>query len=289
MPFNGSGTYSAPASSWNPAVDNTDIDANDWIALLADLTTALSTCVLKDGTQTPTANIPMGGFKFTGLAAGSASGNSLRYEQVNGVVTTAGDTLYASGAGALARLAVGAAKTRLAVNSGATAPEWVADTQNTVVTAAGDLLQASGSGVLARLAIGALGTRLHSTGSAAEWQGTWFKIVSNTRVMHAANGTVAYTGAGFTPKAAILIGGRDSVSGTVSMGFTDGTLSGCISIVTAFASMYFAANTLVFDEGGGATQAAVFSAWGSDGMSLTWTKNGAPSGNTQTFQILYIR
>ncbi|MDO8703309.1 MAG: hypothetical protein Q7J84_00035 [Sulfuricaulis sp.] len=38
--------------------------------------------MLKDGTQTLTANIPMGGFKLTGLAAGSATGNSLRYEQL---------------------------------------------------------------------------------------------------------------------------------------------------------------------------------------------------------------
>jgi hypothetical protein len=60
MPFNGSGTYAAPASSWNPAVANTDIDVTDWTALLADVTTALSTCVLKDGTQTATAVIPFG-------------------------------------------------------------------------------------------------------------------------------------------------------------------------------------------------------------------------------------
>src|SRR3954469_24131198 len=107
MPLNGSGSYSAPASTWNPAVTNTTINSTDWTALLADLTTALSTAMYKDGQATPTANIPMGGFKLTGLAAGNASGNSLRYEQVNGVVTTAGDLLQATGAGAFTRVSFG--------------------------------------------------------------------------------------------------------------------------------------------------------------------------------------
>lgn len=82
MPYNGSGTYAAPASSWNPVTTGTAINSTDWKALLADVTTALSTCLLKDGQQTPTANIGMGGFKLTGLGAGSAAGNSVRYEQV---------------------------------------------------------------------------------------------------------------------------------------------------------------------------------------------------------------
>lgn len=82
MPLNGSGTYAAPASSFNPAVSNTAISSTDWAALLADIATALSTAMYKDGQATPTANIPMGSFKLTGLAAGTATGNSLRYEQL---------------------------------------------------------------------------------------------------------------------------------------------------------------------------------------------------------------
>ena len=41
------------------------------------------------------------------------------------VLTTQGDTLYASGANTLARLAKGTAGQTLKMNSGATAPEWV--------------------------------------------------------------------------------------------------------------------------------------------------------------------
>lgn len=95
MPFSG-GNYSAPSNSWNPAVTGTTINATDWATLLADLSTALSTCVLKDGSQTVTGNLPMSGFKLTGLSAGSTSGDSVRYEQVllltGGTMT--GDILF---------------------------------------------------------------------------------------------------------------------------------------------------------------------------------------------------
>lgn len=115
-----SGTFSLYTPG-NPTITGTTI-ATSWANnTLNDIATGLSTCVLKDGSQTITANIPMGGFKFTGLAAGSASGNSLRYEQVNGILTTAGDTLQASAAGTFARLALGTARQVPTVNAGATA------------------------------------------------------------------------------------------------------------------------------------------------------------------------
>src|SRR3990167_7245317 len=113
-------------STGQPVVTGTVISSTVFNSLTADLATGLSTCVLKDGTQTITGNIPMSSFKFTGLAAGSASGNSLRYEQVNGVVTTAGDVLYATAAWTLTRLAIGAAGAVLHTNAGATAPAWLA-------------------------------------------------------------------------------------------------------------------------------------------------------------------
>ena len=154
MPFS-AGSFSL-YSTGNPVVTGTTISSSWANNTLNDIATGLSTCLLKDGTQTVTANIPMGGFKFTGLAAGSASGNSLRYEQVNGVVTTAGDTLYATAAGTLARLAIGTARQVLQTNAGATAPEWAASPQS-VLTTTGDLLYASAANTLARLAIGAAG------------------------------------------------------------------------------------------------------------------------------------
>lgn len=46
------------------------------------MATALSTCLLKDGTQTVTANIPMATYKFTGLGSGSARTDSVNVGQV---------------------------------------------------------------------------------------------------------------------------------------------------------------------------------------------------------------
>lgn len=79
MPFS-SGSYTLPAG--NPVVTATTISSSWANTTMSDIATALSTAVLKDGTQVITANIPMAGFKFTGLGAGSATGNSLRYEQL---------------------------------------------------------------------------------------------------------------------------------------------------------------------------------------------------------------
>lgn len=109
MPLNGSGVYAAPAGSWNPAVDGTTINSTDWIALLADLTTALSTAVYKDGQQTITANIPMSSFKLTGLAAGTTAGDSVRYEQIPTVkgVFPFSSGVTNSGAGSTVYMGVG--------------------------------------------------------------------------------------------------------------------------------------------------------------------------------------
>lgn len=57
----------------------------------------------------------------------AADANTVRddlNETAAGKITTAGDLVYATGANALARLAIGTAQRELLVNSGATAPQW---------------------------------------------------------------------------------------------------------------------------------------------------------------------
>lgn len=81
MSYNGSGTF-VINSAGQPVVTGTVISSTAFNALTADLATGLSTALTKDGQTTPTANLPMGTFKFTGMGAGSAATDSANIAQV---------------------------------------------------------------------------------------------------------------------------------------------------------------------------------------------------------------
>lgn len=105
MPFNGSGGTSQPAGSIYPATANTLIESAKANASIADIYTMLASCIVKDGQTTITANIPMSGYKLTGLGAGATNGDAIRWQQsAAGVMTTTGDMLLASAANTPARL-----------------------------------------------------------------------------------------------------------------------------------------------------------------------------------------
>jgi len=93
LPYDGNGGYSAPVNSWNPAVSQTVIDPSDWNSTQADYETALSTCLTKDGQTTPTNNLPMGGFKHSGV--NTNSGNTSRSEYASGATLQDGAPLDA--------------------------------------------------------------------------------------------------------------------------------------------------------------------------------------------------
>jgi len=79
---NGSGTYVAPTSSWNPATNGNIATNGDWQALLNDIVSALTQSVSRDG-QTPiTGNLQMGNNKITGLTAGTGTGQAVSFEQL---------------------------------------------------------------------------------------------------------------------------------------------------------------------------------------------------------------
>jgi len=93
MSFNGSGTF-VVNSAGQPVVTGTTITSTAFNLLTADLATGLTTTLTKDGQSTPTANIPMGSFKLTGLANGTAAADAVRMSQLqsNGAnyITVAG-------------------------------------------------------------------------------------------------------------------------------------------------------------------------------------------------------
>ena len=81
MAYNGSGTYSLV--SGNPVTTGTTISSTWANNTLSDIANnGLSYALTKDGQQTPTANIPLGGFKITGLGAATARTDAIQYAQV---------------------------------------------------------------------------------------------------------------------------------------------------------------------------------------------------------------
>jgi hypothetical protein len=123
MPFS-SGTFSL-FTPGNPVVAGTTISTSWAQNTLNDIATGLSTCLLKDGSQTVTADLPMAGFKFTGLGAGGTAGDSLRYQQVftTGNLALIGglNEVQATTIAAATTMAVGAAAGNYVKVSGTTA------------------------------------------------------------------------------------------------------------------------------------------------------------------------
>lgn len=82
MSFNGAGVFSRLYSWVTDDGNGLKIRADRMDADSNDIATGLSSCVLKDGTQTITANIPMNSKKFTGLANGTAATDSAAFGQL---------------------------------------------------------------------------------------------------------------------------------------------------------------------------------------------------------------
>ena len=82
MPRDGSGNYSLPSNSWNPAVGGTPALPADWQALINDVAAALGGSIARDGQSAATGSLPMSGHRLTGLGAGVAAHDSARWEQL---------------------------------------------------------------------------------------------------------------------------------------------------------------------------------------------------------------
>lgn len=72
MPFNGSGAFSRVYNWVTDKNNSINITASRMDTEDTGFATGLSSCVLKDGTQTITADLPMSGFKLTGVGNASA-------------------------------------------------------------------------------------------------------------------------------------------------------------------------------------------------------------------------
>lgn len=95
MSFDGSGNYTVPTGT--AAVSGAVIDSAKYNALLTDLQTALTKCLLRDGQSAALANISMGSFRITSLASGinrtdAATLGQVQDESANLLTTVAGTT-----------------------------------------------------------------------------------------------------------------------------------------------------------------------------------------------------
>ena len=96
MSYNGSGTFNINTAG-QPVVTGTVISSTAFNALTADLGTGLSTAITKNGQTTVTANIPFNGYKLTGIAVATASGDALSYGQAATVAALTATSVTDSG------------------------------------------------------------------------------------------------------------------------------------------------------------------------------------------------
>jgi len=146
---NGAGTYNLPAGQ--PVVTGTVISSTTFNTLTSDIATALTASIANDGQTVPVANLPMGGFKLTGLGDATVANDAIRY---NGALGT-------PSSGTVTNL-TGTASININGTVGATTP-------------------AAGSFTTATLAAGAVGTpSLTTTGDTNT--GVWFPAADTVAV-----------------------------------------------------------------------------------------------------------
>jgi hypothetical protein len=125
LSYNGSGTFQINTTG-QPVVAGTVISSTAFNSLTSDLATGLSTAITKDGQTTVTANIPLAGFKITGLGAATVGTDAVRYSQIQSntdkLVTVSGtDTLTGSVTPALTAYAAGNMFSFVVANTNTTA------------------------------------------------------------------------------------------------------------------------------------------------------------------------
>jgi hypothetical protein len=282
MSFNGSGTFLIN-STGQPVVANTVISATVFNALTADLASGLTNCITKDGQSTPTANIPMGSNKITGLANGTLIGDAANLGQVQSTVAklisitgtdtvlgTMSPTLTAYAAGQLFYFVAGGANTgAVTLNVDGLGAKAITRDGSTAL-AAGDI----NSGEIVVVIYD--GTRFQMINAANSF--------GNTTI----NGTLTVTGntglqANVSVTSALSVGGTFAVTGAATLGSTLAVTgkSDLPTVSTASANAAVAVITDLSAAGASITSANVGTAVVTNGTvtNLTATSASVASAN----------
>lgn len=108
------------------------------------------------------------------------------------------------------------------------------------------------------------------------------KIITLTRDLTLASGSVAYTGVGFRPTC-LDVHGFISATSRFSRGFVDASRAG--QSIADLTSMFEFAAAFSLGTSGADYQTATVTSYDADGFTLAWTKTGAPTG-TAKFHVL---
>jgi hypothetical protein len=87
LAYNGDGTFSFPYVWVNDAANGIPITASRMDTQFTNATQGFDNVICRDGQSTVTANIPLGGFKITGLAVATTTGDALSYGRAATVTT----------------------------------------------------------------------------------------------------------------------------------------------------------------------------------------------------------
>ena len=88
MAWDGTGQY-VLNPLYTPEVNGNVVDAPRYNGALTDIAAGITNCVAKDGQNTPTADLPMGGYKHTGVAQAEAAGEYVEFAQVESLIADA--------------------------------------------------------------------------------------------------------------------------------------------------------------------------------------------------------
>lgn len=292
MSYNGSGTFSLPAG--NPVTTNTAISSSVHNTTLSEIATGLSTAITKDGQTTVTANLPMAGYRHTGVgnptartqyatAAGVQDGTYVYLTSVSGT-----DTITATAALSMSAYVTGQmfVFTPAATNTGAT----------TI-----NLNSIGAKNVYMKGAACTGGELVANVPAVIAYDGTQFNIVANgqaprfkhgtfTRDMSTASSTQTVTGVGFKPAFILFLAAQNTTSSQASMGVdTGGSARGALYHSHAVSANTWAKSgtsySIYAEQGGGNTYAGGVTAFREDEFDVSWVKGGSASG---TLAIDYI-
>jgi hypothetical protein len=162
--------------------------------------------------------------------------------------------------------------------------------------AQGDIFYTGGDLSVQRLAVGTSGQFLKTQGSSANpiWDTPTTsvlssKVVTSTRDASAVDGAVGYTGAGFVPTSVTILANIGSNANARSIGMADSAKNMIAQYgADTTTSLNLDSTKIIYIvTAAAAIETAIVTSYDADGVTLTWTKSGSPTGTISLGFIFY--